>query len=110
MVLIGLVLIVLGALAVVAAVFTAEIHNGHVELLGANIGPVALFLVGLGAGLAILWGFSIFKWGTKRSWAQRKEAKRMSKLADKVEQTEQSRREDTDEEIKDADRDSRRTL
>ena len=60
MVVLGLVLIGLGALAIVAALVTVE--GSNVELLGTDISALALFFVGLGAGLAIVWGFGFTKW------------------------------------------------
>jgi len=88
MLLLGLILIALGGLAVVAAVFTAELNDGKIEYLGQDLSALALFLVGLGAGVVILWGFSIFKWGTKRGWARRKEQKKMEELSQKLDRVE----------------------
>ena len=84
MLLLGLILVALGGLAIVAAVFTAELNDGKIEYLGQDLSALALFLVGLGAGVAVLWGFSIFKWGTKRGWARRKEQKKMEELSEKL--------------------------
>lgn len=96
MVILGLLLIVLGAVAIVAAIGTAE--GTGVELLGAEIGPVALFFIGLGAGVAILWGFGLTKWGTKRSIRQRRESKKLNELSEKLEEREAERREEQREE------------
>jgi hypothetical protein len=110
MVLVGLVLIALGALAIVSAVFSADVRGDHIRLLGhLNVTPLVLFLIGLAAGVAILWGFSIFKWGTKRSWAKRREQKRLSKLADSVESVESSRRDEVAKDVDDAEREDGRT-
>lgn len=91
MVVVGLVLMVLGAAAVVAAVFTAD---GTVQLLGFDLSALALFLVGLGAGLAILWGFGFSKWGTKRTMRQRRETKKLNELSQQLEQ--RDRKEDAE--------------
>jgi hypothetical protein len=91
MLLLGMILIVLGALAIVAAVFTVEIVGGHIELLGVEVSPLALFLIGVGAGAAILWGFGVFKWGTKRGLARRREQKKMAELSEKLEQADPDR-------------------
>jgi len=96
MILLGLVLIALAALAIVAALFTAEIVGTDVEFLGVEVGPVALFLIGLGAGLAIWWGFWLFKAGSARSLARRREQKRLHELSEKLDQVEADRRRDVD--------------
>ncbi|QCX28776.1 hypothetical protein [Nocardioides jishulii] len=70
MVALGLVLIVVGLIAVLAALFVSE---GSAELLGMDLTALTIFLVGLGAGICLLWGFVILKWGTRRSIAARKE-------------------------------------
>ena len=91
MVVLGLLLIAAGALGIVAAVFTAE---GTVELLGADISALAIYLVGLGSGLAIWWGFSIGKFGTKRTLRQRRESKQLAALSEKLDKHEEDRGDD----------------
>lgn len=91
MVVLGLILIAAGALAIVGAVFTAE---GTVELLGTDISALAMFLVGLGSGIALWWGFSIGKFGTKRTLRQRRESKQLSELSEKLEKHEDERGDD----------------
>lgn len=94
MVVLGLILAGLGALAVVAALFTAE--GSNVELLGTDISAMALFFIGLGAGLAIVWGFGFTKWGTKRSLRQRRESKQLEELHEKLEKHEADEARDAD--------------
>ena len=94
MVVLGLILIGLGAVAIVAALFTAE--GSNVELLGTDISALAMFFVGLGAGLAILWGFGFTKWGTKRSLRARRESKQLSELHEKLEKREADERRDAE--------------
>ena len=53
---------------------------------------VAIGGVGVAAGAAILWRFSILKWGTKRGLAHRKERKELTKLNEKLERVEAERR------------------
>lgn len=91
MVILGLLLIVAGAAAIVAALFLSE---GQAELLGADLSALTIFLIGVAAGAAILWGFSILKWGTKRSMAQRKERKELDRLQEKLDRAEADRRSD----------------
>ena len=62
------------------------------------------FFVGVAAGAAILLGFSILKWGTKRSLAHRKERKELTKLNEKLERVEAERRADGDTTGTDRDR------
>lgn len=87
----GLLLILLGALAVVAALFTA---HGSAELLGVDTSAMALYFIGLGSGVAILWGFTLTKWGTKRSLRQRRESKRLDDLSEKLDKREADEREE----------------
>jgi hypothetical protein len=94
MLLLGLILIALGALAIVAAVFTVEIVGGDIELLGVEVTPLGLFLIGVAAGVAILWGFGIFKWGTRRGLARRREQKKLNELSEKLDRAEAERRHD----------------
>jgi len=88
MVILGLLLIILGAIAILSAVFVSE---GTAELLGIDMSALEIFLVGVAAGAAVLWGYSILKWGTKRGLAQRKERKEMGLLRDKLERADSER-------------------
>lgn len=98
MFILGLLLIAGGALLVVAAVFTAEITaSGQLEVLGTEIGALTLFLLGVGAGVAVLWGLGISKFGAKRSLAKRREAKKIDELSAKLDHAEAERRRDIDE-------------
>ena len=97
MLLLGLILIAVGGLAIVAAVLTAELNDGKLEYLGQDLSALALFLIGVGAAVAVLWGFSIFKWGTKRGLARRREQKKMDELSEKLGQADARRHDDLDE-------------
>lgn len=90
----GLILILLGALTVIAAVGTAD---GSAELLGIDINALTMFLIGVAAGAAILWGFALAKWGTKRNLRQRRETKRLNELSEKLDRHEAERRHDSDD-------------
>lgn len=97
MLILGLLLIVAGGLLIVAAVFTAETTGASgaaVEILGTEVGAVTLFLLGLGAGIAILWGLSVMKFGARRTLRQRKEQNRIAELSEKLEKVEAERRHD----------------
>ncbi len=96
MVILGLVLIAVGALAIVCGVFTAELKGGQVEFLGQDLSPMALFLIGVGSAVVIWWGLWILKSGSKRSWARRKEQKRLEKLSEQLDDVDARRRMDVD--------------
>lgn len=96
MLLLGLILIGVGALVIVSAVFTAELDGSSLEILGMGVSPLALFLLGVGSGLAILWGFGILKFGTRRSLRQRRESKHLEELSAKLEVVDRGRHRDND--------------
>lgn len=91
MVILGLLLIVLGAIAILSAVFVSE---GTAELLGIDMSALAIFLVGVAAGAAVLWGYSILKWGTRRGLEHRRERKKLNELSSKLDEVEAERRAD----------------
>lgn len=91
MVILGLALMILGGIAVLSAVFVSQPGSGG-ELLGFDVTTLQSFLVGVAAGAAILWGFSILKWGTRRGIARRKEHKELSRLNEKLDRVEAERR------------------
>ena len=101
MVILGLGLMILGAIAVLSALFVSEPGTGG-ELMGVDVSTLDAFLVGVAAGAAILWGFAILKWGTRRSLAHRKERKELTRLNEKLERVEAESRED-DPERRDSD-------
>ena len=96
MVILGLGLMILGAIAVLSALFVSEPGTGG-ELMGVDVSTLDAFLVGVAAGAAILWGFAILKWGTRRSLAHRKERKELTRLNAKLERVEAESREDDPE-------------
>ena len=97
MVILGLLLIIVGGIAVASAVFVSEPGTGG-ELLGFEVTTIESFLVGVAAGAAILWGFSILKWGTRRGIAQRKERRELNKLSERLERAEADQKDDTPDE------------
>ena len=96
MVILGLVLIAVGALAIVCGVFTAELDGNQLQFLGQDLSPMALFLIGVGSAVAIWWGLWVLKSGSKRSWARRKEQKRLEKLSEQLDDVDANRRMDVD--------------
>jgi type VI protein secretion system component VasK len=97
MVILGLILIVLGGLAIVCGLFATELDGTQLQFLGQDLSPAALFLIGVGSAVAIWWGLWLLKSGSKRSWARRKEQKRLEELSDKLDSVEERRRMDVDE-------------
>ncbi len=103
MVILGVLLLLLGAAAILAALFTAEVTAaGNLELLGVGIGAPGLFLLGVAAAAAVLLGWWILKYGVKREWRQRREEKHYEELSEKLDDAGRNRRRDIDED--DADR------
>jgi len=97
MVILGLLLLGVGAVTILAGVFTSDVDAaGKVSLLGIDLSPMALFLVGVAAGAFVLWGFTILKYGTKRELRARREHKELSKLSEKLDRVESERRADDD--------------
>ncbi len=103
MVFLGLALIILGGIAILSAIFVSEPGSGG-ELLGFGVTTLEAFVIGVAAGAAILWGFSILKWGTRRGLAHRKERKELTKLNEKLERVEAERRTDGDTTVSDRDK------
>jgi len=91
MVILGLLLIALGAVVIVAALFDLE---GSAMLLSTDLNALTVFLLGVDAGVAVLWGFGILKFGTKRTFQRRKESKKLEELHGKLEEVEAERKDD----------------
>jgi high-affinity Fe2+/Pb2+ permease len=97
MVIIGLLLIALGAVAIVLGVFTAELDGTTLQFAGVELSPIALFIIGVAAAVAIWWGLWMLKSGSKRSWARRKEQKRLEELSEKLDNVDANRRLDVEQ-------------
>lgn len=91
MVILGIVLIILGAIAILSAVAWSEPGSGG-DILGFSVTTLESFFVGVAAGAALLLGFSILKWGTKRSLAHRRERKELTALNEKLDRVEADRK------------------
>lgn len=85
MVILGLLLMALGIIAALAAFFVSE---GSGELLGVDMSTFAVFCVGLAAGAAILWGFALLKFGTRRELRHAKERRQLNKLNRRLDEAE----------------------
>src|SRR4051794_3699154 len=91
MVVLGIILVAAGVVAIVGAVSTAD---GTVDFFGTHTNAMVIFFVGLAAGLAILWGLGLAKWGTKRSLRHRRESRRLEELSEKLDRHESERRDE----------------
>jgi hypothetical protein len=80
MLVLGLLLIAIGVFGILAAVFST---SGTASFLGADLGARTIFLLGVVAGVAILWGFTISKFGVRRTIRQRRETKRLRELSER---------------------------
>lgn len=90
---VGLLLVLFGALAIVAAIFGSE---GTAAFLSFDLTAFEIFLVGLAAGVAILWGYSIAKFGVKKSMQHRRESKQLEELSEKLDRVDEDKRRDVD--------------
>ena len=91
MVILGMLLLGIGIIAILAAVF---VSSGTARVPRNGPPALTIFLVGVGAGAAVIWGFTIFKLGTKRELRQRREHKELSKLSQKLDKVESERHAD----------------
>jgi len=85
----GLILILLAALAIVAAVFGS---SETAVFLGQDLTALAIFLIGLVSGLFVLWGFAFARHGVRRSMQQRRETRQLQELSAKLDQVELDQR------------------
>src|SRR5688500_9830579 len=91
---VGLLLVLLGALAIVAAVFGSE---ETAVFLSFDLSALAIFLIGLAARVAILRGFSIAKFGVKKSMPHSRESKQLEELSEKLDKVDEDKRREVDD-------------
>jgi hypothetical protein len=106
MVILGLLLLVLGAVLVVLGLFTSDVtfddDHGMVEFANVNLSPEGLFLAGVAAAALIFIGLWAIKLGAKMGWKHRKEQKKLNELSDKLDRSEAARRrDDSDDSVPD---------
>ena len=101
MVIFGLLLVLLGVLAVLSGLFGIGYDRDEknpardtTEFLGINMQPEVIFFIGLVAGLLIIGGLWFMKTGAKQGWKRRKEQKRLNELSEKLDEAELERRRD----------------
>ncbi len=78
MMLLGLLLMGVAVVGVLAALSSST--SGTASFLGADLGARTIFLLGLAAGLALLWGWSLTRLGLKRELRHRREGRRLRQL------------------------------
>jgi hypothetical protein len=84
MLILGLVLIVVAAVLIVLGLFTTgngDLDDPTATLLGLPVGSTTIFVIGLVAGVLLLFGLSLTKWGGKLQAKAMKEKRQMRKLA-----------------------------
>ncbi|MBG6094025.1 hypothetical protein [Nocardioides luteus] len=84
MLILGLVLIVVAAALVVLGLFTTgngDLDDPTATLLGLPVGATTIFVIGLVAGVLLLLGLWLTKWGGKLQAKNMKEKRHLRKLA-----------------------------
>ena len=89
MVILGLLLILLSVIAILSAVSASD---GSAEILGFELTALTIFLVGVGAGAALLWGYSLLKYGMRRELRARRQRKELSEVSARLEKAEAERK------------------
>jgi uncharacterized integral membrane protein len=77
MVVLGLLLLVVGIVAILAAIFST---SGTASFLGADLNAATLFFLGVAATLALLCGLVLTRAGTGRALRHRREHRRLRSL------------------------------
>jgi hypothetical protein len=97
MAIIGVLLIVVGALLVLGGIFGLgyDVVDGSpdertTEFLGFNVAPEAIFLLGVAAATLILLGLWCLKYGAQRGWRRRREQKKLDELHDKLDEADRA--------------------
>jgi hypothetical protein len=88
MIVLGLLLVLAGLLVVMAALFSSD---GTATMLGNELTALTIFLLGLVSGLAVLWGYAVLKFGTRRTLQRRREHKQLTELSEKLDRVEAQR-------------------
>jgi zinc transporter ZupT len=89
MVILGLVLLGVGAVVIVVGVLTSDAGtSGTVMLAGFDMNPTTLFLLGVAAGSTVLVGLLTLKMGAKHQLRLRREHRELTKLSEKLDRVE----------------------
>ena len=97
MLLLGLFVLAVGVALILSGLFASDVSaSGQVDVLGIDVTPATLFVLGVLGGAAVLWGLWISKFGAKREWRQRREQKKLDELSEKLGRAEAGRDRDLD--------------
>lgn len=94
MFILGLLLILLGAVAVVLGI--TELSGTDNTVLGADLGTRQIFLLGVAAAAAIVVGLLILQFSARRSLRRRRERKQLTELSEKLDAVESERAEEAE--------------
>lgn len=102
MVIFGLILLIAGALGIVAGIFGTEAESTssqgrtdvHTTFLGIEMSASTLFIVAVASTLLVIAGLWFLKVGARQGWRRRKEQKKYSELNEKLERAEAERRQE----------------
>ncbi|MBM9461151.1 hypothetical protein JK386_14710 [Nocardioides sp. zg-536] len=105
MVVVGVILILIGALGILAGLFgtdTEAVSSGgrsevHATFLGIEMSATAVFLLGVACAVLVLSGLWCTKVGAKQNWRRHQERKRLEELSGKLENVEYDRRRQADD-------------
>ena len=97
MLLLGFLVIAVGAAIILAGLFTTGVSSsGQIDILGIDISLQTLFVLGVIGAATVLWGLWIIKYGAKRQLRQRREQKKLGELSKKLDRAEAGRNRDLD--------------
>jgi hypothetical protein len=96
MLILGLLLLVLGVVALLVSYFGASIDNTHrsAEIMNIDVSAGTLVLWGAVSAALIVGGLWSMKVGAKQGWRRRQEHKRLTELSEKLDRVETDRRSD----------------
>ncbi len=96
MLLLGLVVLLVGVIALIVSFFGASVDYKHrsTEILNWDVSPGTLVLWGAVSTLLIALGLWMMKAGARQGWKRRKEQKRLTELSEKLDEVELERRRD----------------
>lgn len=93
MMILGLLLVALGATGLLISFFGASIDTQHrsAQILSSDVSPGTLVLWGAASTLILCLGLAAMKAGARRGWRRRKEHKQLQDLSEKLDRAEAER-------------------